>query len=249
MNKSFFFQVCERQRLLWRYRKCNGRGNGGDFHHGLVVSICPGECCLEASLFRNELLEDPTLWKSTVVMMAWPILNQLNSRLQRKTSNALLVSCLNVVTETAYDSRGGKVCLAHSSRVRPSCCVGWAWWQPMRAVTWYAWSWSRRGEGLCSTHILLFIHSGMPAHRWCAPVFRASLPTSVNPVSKLPHSPAQSCVSKVIPDSLKWTTNVNYRKYLLKVFIVNSLGSRHANICVGMLLWKSGCGDRKAHPL
>lgn len=38
--------------------------------------------------------------------------------------------------------------------------------------------------------------------------------------------------------TLKWTTNVNYRKYLLKVFIVNSLGSSHANICVGMLLRK-----------
>lgn len=107
----------------------------------------------------------------------------------------------------------------------------------MRAVAWYAWSWSRRGERLCTTHILPFIHSGMPAHRWCSPVFRASLPTSANPMSKLPHGPAQGFISKGIPDSLKWTTNVNYCKYLHKVFNVSGLGSRHANICVAVEEW------------
>lgn len=41
----------------------------------------------------------------------------------------------------------------------------------------------------------------------------------------------------MIPDSFKWTINVNYCKYLLKVFNVSGLGSRHANICVAMEEW------------
>lgn len=44
----------------------------------------------------------------------------------------------------------------------------------------------------------------------------------------------------MIPDSLKWTANVNYCKYLLKVFNVSGLGGRRANMCVDMekLLWR-----------
>lgn len=242
-NKSYFFQVCERQRLLWRYRKCNGRGNGGDFHHWLVVSICPGECCLETSLFRNVLWENPTLWKSTVAMTDWPRLSQLN-RLQRKTSkcsSGLLSNChdRDSIKEERFVWLTVWGSVHHAVVGRPGGSP-WGLWLGMHG---------REAKEVNSCVLLTFF---LLSTLECQPIddallylgqaFPLQLTQCQNSLTDLPRALFPRWFQTLLSGQpLLTIANISV-KYLTWVVL-------EADMQTFVLLWKSGCGDGKAHPL